>query len=423
MKMNLRLSRRLALLGLLTTFLCWPLLSTGRADRISALAPKPDWSELERFQQTITRAEFLHLLNTIYAPGGTWRKTISIGEKEATIRSANGKRVLFRLTFAPDKASARPLPRYWKERGTPKPGQPLHGLKIAIDPGHIGGRWAKMEERWFQIGNTKPVMEGEMVLVVARHLSRRLEALGAEVAFIRNRTEPVTRVRPKDLRSVARAELKRQGIRKIRSGYNGPADPLKMNSLDWQSEILFYRTSEIRTRARLVNEKIQPDVTLCLHFNAEAWGDPAKPQLTDKNHLHLLVNGAYGAGELAIEDMRHDMLVKLLNRSARVELPLSDAVAGTLAKATGLPPYVYHNHARRVTPSPYVWARNLLANRLYHGPVVFCEPYVMNSHEVFAHVQQGDYEGVRSINGRPRKSIYREYADAVAEGVAAYFSR
>ena len=144
--------------------------------------------------------------------------------------------------------------------------------------------------------------------------------------------------------------------------------------------------------------------------------------MTDKNHLHLLVNGNYHPGELECADVRHEMLLKLLGRSARVELPLSNRVAASLANATGLPPYEYHNGKARSTENPYVWTRNLLANRLYRCPVIYCEPYVMNSQVVFDRVQLGDYDGVKSIGGVERKSLYREYADAVADGVAEYFA-
>jgi hypothetical protein len=72
-----------------------------------------------------------------------------------------------------------------------------------------------------------------------------------------------------------------------------------------------------------------------------------------------------------------------------------------------------------VGPDPYVWARNLLANRLYECPVVYIEPYVMNSQEVWERVQAGNYDGRRMIDGKMRESIYQEYSTAVAEGVEA----
>ena len=64
-----------------------------------------------------------------------------------------------------------------------------------------------------------------------------------------------------------------------------------------------------------------------------------------------------------------------------------------------------------------------MATRLYHCPTVYLEPYVMNSRDVFARVQAGDYEGTRRVAQKRRPSIYREYVDAVVEGVLAYFKK
>jgi hypothetical protein len=161
---------------------------------------------------------------------------------------------------------------------------------------------------------------------------------------------------------------------------------------------------------------------VCLHFNAEEWGDPARPSLTEKNHLHLLLSGAMSGQELAHEDERYTMLVKLLGGTHAEELGASDAVARSLAASTGLEPFVYHNaKAIPASSNPYLWIRNLLANRLFECPVVYCEPYVMNSRPVFNRVQLGDYQGRRNVGGAQMPSIYREYADAVAQGLADYY--
>src|SRR5436305_5662344 len=94
-----------------------------------------------------------------------------------------------------------------------------------------------------------------------------------------------------------------------------------------------------------------------------------------------------------------------------------------MAGITGLAPYQYPtaNSATKVGRSGYVYARNLLATRLYRCPVVYCEPYVMNSKDGFARIQAGDYQGTKEINGVARKSIFREYADSVAEGLSEYY--
>ena len=40
-----------------------------QAQHLSPLASKPDWSMLDRYQETISRDDFLRLLDTVHAPG------------------------------------------------------------------------------------------------------------------------------------------------------------------------------------------------------------------------------------------------------------------------------------------------------------------------------------------------------------------
>ena len=376
---------------------------------LSILGEIPDWSSLEIYQETITRGDFEHLLTTIFTTGPAWREFIEIDDTEARIRT--GGDGLFHLRFAsPDHTVS--TPRHWQttaELPPAPPGKPLTGLRIAIDPGHIGGAWARIEERWFVVGDGTPVCEGDMTLTVANLLKPKLEALGANVSLVREKPEPVTPLRPASLLTQAEdAE---------------PSDsPAALQKL---AERLFYRTAEIRARARLVNDSLKPDLVLCLHFNADAWGDPNSPTLVDRHHLHLLLNGAYNDEEVRLEDQRFAMLEKLLSRSHEEEALIGATVADTFATASGLPPFIYPPdslNARPVNDNPYLWARNLLANRLYDCPVIFMEPYVMNSTIDYPRIQAGDYQGLRAINGKPRPSIFREYADALAAGLEKHYS-
>ena len=398
------------------------------ADNVSVLGAHPRWSVLENYQETITHDEFAHLINDVYCTHGFAPDLIEINEKTARILMNRETQKFFRLRFAEKDDGRKSVPRLWrptKSLPPAKPEKPLLGLKIALDPGHLGGRWAKMEERWFQVGNRSPVQEGDLTLRVARLLAPRLRELGAKVFFVRNSNEPTTQKRPDDFRELARKILIKNGVPQPRADVLDPNDPEKEQTIRWQSEILFYRYSEIRRRAALVNFKLHPDLVLCLHFNAEGWGDPNNPTLTDANHLHLLVNGSYLAEELEFDDERFEMIRRILSRGYDEELPLADTIAVTMARETGLPPYQYPttNTTTKVGTSGYVYARNLLATRLYRCPVVYCEPYVMNSNDAFARIQAGDYKGTRSVNGVERKSIFREYADSVLDGLVAYYSR
>lgn len=386
-------------------------LHPGFAAKLSPLANAPDWSQLDKFQKTITRGEFTRLLDTVYAPNGAAADFIKVTPTGARILTSKGE-APYILKFA--GSSAESTPRFWRARSeiSPQPGKPLSGLRIAIDPGHLGGNWAKIEERWFQIGKNKPVVEGDMTLLVAKLLVQRLKSLGAEVWLTRSGSEPLTKLRPAQLRKHAAASLRDKN------------ESVNDRSIQKESERLFYRTSEIRRRAELVNKSLRPDVVLCLHFNAEEWGNPAKPSLVSKNHLHFLITGAWSAKELAYDDQRFEMLVKLLNRTYPEEVAVTKSLVKSMATATKLPPFIYHGKtAVRIGGSDYIWGRNLLANRLFQCPVIYVEPYVMNSRDVHARIQAGDYEGKKKVAGLVRPSIYREYADSVAAGLVDYYGK
>ncbi len=403
-------------------------LAVHAAENISVLGNKPRWDVLEHYQQTITRDEFAHLINDVYCTHGFASDLIGMNDNTARILMNRDTQKFFTLRFAVDDDAEKPVPRLWrpaKSLPSAKRGKPLSGLKIALDPGHLGGKWAKIEERWFQVGDSKSVQEGDLTLRVARLLAPRLRELGARVSLLRNTDEPTTAKRPDDFRELARKILIKNGVPQPRADVLDPNDPAKEQTIRWQSEILFYRYSEIRRRASRVNFKVHPDLVLCLHFNAEGWGDPNSPTLTDTNHLHLLVNGSYLAEELEFDDERFEMIRRLLSRAYEEELPLADTIALAMARETGLPPYAYPttNSTTKVGTSGYAYARNLLATRLYRCPVVYCELYVMNSKDVFARIQAGDYDGTRNVNGVERKSIFREYADSVVDGLVEYYSK
>ncbi len=382
---------------------------------LSVLGEMPDWQRLDAFQETITRGDFEKLLTEVFTVSDAWRRYIEIDETEARIRIGSTEdSERFHLRFAQENRAAAPVPRNWRRTADLPPapdGKPLHGLHIAIDPGHIGGEWAKIEERWLLIGDGPSVCEGDMTLLVANLLVPRLEALGAKVSLVRKTPEPVTPLRPDSLLDLAA---------------DSGAPPDSPAALQKLAERLFYRTAEIRARAKVVNETLKPDLVLCLHFNADPWGDPTHPTLVERSHLHLLLNGAYTDEEVSLTDQRFAMLDKLLRRTHEEEALVGATVADVFAQRSGLPPFVYPPAApnvRSVNGHSYLWARNLLANRLYDCPVIFMEPYVMNSKLDYPRMKAGDYDGTWLIDGIERPSIFREYADALTEALAKHYSR
>jgi len=408
------------LFGFLFLVLTAGMVGAAPAPHIARLGSLPDWSRLDPFQETMSREEFVYQLRHCYVRNeDDYRGIIEILPDRALIlrQSNHPESGLYELRFR--QAGAAPAPRrirYWRsvqeiDRLPPNTTRPLEGLVVAIDPGHIGGNWTRWDDRHFTIGRDNlPVREGEMVRKVARLLQRDLALLGATVLLTRESNNPVTSLRPEDLRGEARSYLLGRG--------RVPSDGL----IDSTAKAMFAISSEIRARAELVNQNFQPDIALCLHFDASPWG--SRPSLRNKNHFHILINGCYARFEVEEDDTRLEMLLRILQRTHYEEVALAHELARTMGKATRLPAFAYDGtNGKSVSDNRFVWARNLLANRSFFCPVIFFEPYCMNHPEVFERVQLGEYRGLREINGVYRKNIYREYADGVIAGLVNYFRR
>ncbi|MDF1825777.1 MAG: N-acetylmuramoyl-L-alanine amidase [Verrucomicrobiales bacterium] len=367
---------------------------------------EPDWEALNAYHGTISADELRTLIEDVYTVDDTWMQVIAIEGDRATVQTSG---VPFVLRLREGGATAPvEVPRYWRS------GISLREMHIAIDPGHIGGDFARIEERHFGRPQDRPVREGELTLMTAKRLKPILEEMGARVSLVRDSNAPVTAKRAADFLNLYQE-------------YN-PGWPDAM--LQPYANGRFYRREEIVERARVVNEDLKPDLVLCLHYNASsgsgAWSSPDKPVFVEENHFHLLLNGAYTVGEVLDEGDRFQMMERILQRIHEEEAAVGAVVADVFAERTGLEPYSYDpesKRARNVDGHSYLWARNLLANRSYTCPVIFFEPWVMNNTDAYAWIQEGDYEGERIVNGRSRPSIMREYAEAVAAGLAAYFER
>ena len=394
---------------------------------LSPLAEKPDWSALKALSGTLTREEFETAMASVYSDNSNFPLPWRVEGEALLVDTSPGDppvSIAFRLPDAPPARATR----YWRtpsELPPLQPGDPpLKGLHISLDPGHIGGAYAQVEERWLSMNPGEVVMEGSIVLQVANLIKPRLQALGAVVTLVRSSEEPVTPMRPDTLRPAAREILLQAGITTPQENYVNREDEQRVASVQWQAEKLFYRVSEIRARAQKVNQELRPDLVLCLHLNAEAWGDPLKPTFVPNNHLHLLVNGCYSPDEVKNEDIRFEVLRRLFSRTHEHEIPMADTVAASMAQWTVLPAYVYTKpSARRVSGNPFVYARNLLANRLYQCPVLYFEPYVMNHELTYKRLLLGYYAGRTLVDGQLVTSPQEDYVRGVVVGIQEYFTK
>ncbi|MFP4282125.1 MAG: hypothetical protein ACLFU2_05845 [Opitutales bacterium] len=300
-------------------------------------------------------------LERVYLPGQALERWFRFTPEAVWVRVGEEEQGLWlELPVEEDATLAPRLP-------APGPGDAplLEGWRIAIDPGHLGGEWGEMERRAFRLGEGPVVREGDLVLAAAKRMAAALRERGAEVRLLREGSTPATDQRPADFFEEAFRDLLRER-----------GELPTREEVQRLAELRFYRLAEIRARAELVAQW-RPHVVLALHLNAEAWPDPEAPSAVPGNHGHLLVNGAYLPGEVAVPGQRRELLARWLARYSEVEVPLARALAKAMEEATGLSPFRYRGpNAAAVGGSDYVWARNLLANRIYPAPVVYLEPWV-----------------------------------------------
>jgi N-acetylmuramoyl-L-alanine amidase len=391
--------------------------------------PNP-WFTLDLYQGTITRQQFEQKLHTLYDPFGVFPAYLDINDSRVIVYPSSKERrePQFTLNFAPP-GQPQPPPRWFRTpeefRAESRPlDKPLTGLRVAIDPGHIGGPWAQMEERSTRYHGSAPVQEGDLNLITGRILKQELTDLGASVFVVRDSTDPVTPYRPDDMLPEARAMLLAHASHstKLRA-----LPPDKLNLLFGSrvtdlAQFLFYRCSEILERGNRIRNNFVPDITITLYIDATPGS--GRGRLTAGNANIFFVHGSYTRAEMADPEMQRRCVYKMVEGSSPIETEVAADIANIFAARTGLGPVKYGDSAttRKVLDdNAYVVARNLAANREYDGPVVCTEPYFMNNRVVYQRLLAGDYDGQRVFDGKPSSSIFREYADCVTQGlVKAY---
>ena len=392
--------------------------------------PTPnEWFPIDLYQGTITRQQFEQKLHTLYDPFGAFPAYLDINDSRVIIYPSTTERRVpqFTLQFAPPNQPKAPM-RWFRTpeevRAESHPlDKPLNGLRVAVDPGHIGGPWAQMEERSTRYKGSAPVQEGDLNLITARLLKQELTNMGATVFVVRDSTEPVTPYRPSDMIPEARnllvAHSSHASVKAL------PPDKLNLlfgARLMDLAEFLFYRCSEIQERGNRIRNNFVPDITVTLYIDATPGS--GRGRLTTANANIFFVGGSYTKTEMADPEMQRRCVYKMLEGGSDIEAEVAADIASVFTQKTGLGPVKYGDSTttRSVIPgNQYVVARNLAANREYDGPVVCTEPYFMNNNVVYQRLLAGDYDGQKTFNGKSYGSIFREYADCVAQGlVKAY---
>ncbi len=72
----------------------------GWGENLSPVAEAPDWNEVELFQEAMTRADFVRLLDEVYAPRAAARGLIEVLEDRASVVRSLGAPERLEIRFA-----------------------------------------------------------------------------------------------------------------------------------------------------------------------------------------------------------------------------------------------------------------------------------------------------------------------------------
>lgn len=312
-------------------------------------------------------------------------------------------------------------------------GKSLRGLRVALDPGHMGGDlWDVRTGKYVRSGNTK-LSEGILALQTALLIEQRLRAMGAQVLITHRGPRPVTNVGYDqiNIREFGRRELRNRSLeawfQSLLSSANNESDlgaafaksagVKKVFSENARSDYFAMR-EDLTARDRMIGA-FKPDLTLIIHFDSAT----SKPT-NAKNRVRAYVPGSFGAAEFATGEARAHFLTHLAQGERwRASVELSKSIVGEISSRLSVP-IPATDMAGTLPVARGVFARNLALTRLLtDSPVSYLECLYYGNSQEFAMLARKD-GGTLSIDGKsyPYSARLKKLSDAIVDGVVKFKS-
>ena len=278
---------------------------------------------------------------------------------------------------------------------------PLQGLRVALDPGHIGGDFARPEQRYIHMKDKPEVQfdEGTLTYLTAIYLRNLLEEKGAEVLITRNGMGMAAGLSYIKWRE---QELENAIAAKVASITDAEK---KMTTATWwkspeaEAKVirLMFNTFDMRVRAEKI-DNFNPHLTLMIHYNSGWTKKEGDFDLTSpKNYNIAFIPGSFMTGELPTQEDRINFVRLLVSQEIDADIALSSIVLKKVSETTEILPiqneeeldYVETqrsekeikegtqlNYLRRAclpTGVTGIYARNLGMTRMVEGPMCYME--------------------------------------------------
>jgi len=314
---------------------------------------------------------------------------------------------------------------------TPKITGSLKGLKVAIDPGHIGGTYAmgEAESRCMTLqvdssGHPDSIrlVEGNLTFFTAQILKKKLEDQGAIVILSR----PDTGISALDItyQEWKRRIKNKEYVDSLVKENLLPKTQIPLLHRNLPDKILFGKVFGSLDMAEIAKKfnAFKPDISVVIHYNVNetniGWKHP-----TDRDYVMTFVGGCIVAKDLSSLGGRLNFLRLLLSPGIENSVELSSKVVKHLSADLSVPvahkeDALYLSKNCLSTPADGVYARDLALTRLIRGTLVYGEAlYQDNSMECCMLSGKGkDFKGC-SISQR-----IDQVANAYYEGIVDYLN-
>lgn len=302
----------------------------------------------------------------------------------------------------------------------PNSPQPMKGLKIAIDPGHVSdnmedaeleGKYMKMKKNKREGTEAVAFFEPRLTLATAWLIRDSLEKLGAEVMMTREvpgvgvRGKTFEEWKEEDKDSILQAEA----IEKEWSEED--LDYWLKKAGDKELFKFFYNADDLRARAEKINA-FRPDVTVIIHYNIHSPNWDARDaegyfRPVDTNYAMVFIPGGFIRNELGKPEDRLALLRMLVTDDVKHSYTMAKSYMYQTEKITGVPavgqdsklPYL--DVFSIYTETPGVYARNLSLTRSVWGPLVYGESLCQDSRSEVFELNRQDFE-VHGVGTSPR---------------------
>jgi len=322
--------------------------------------------------------------------------------------------------------------------------KPLHGLRVAIDPGHLGGDMARVEERFIDM--IHPVKktriqfaEGDLTLWTAQILRSYLVKVGATVFVTREkRGQPVCRqsfaewcvqefgvtqeddwlsssVQEKLLRYVATLSPGRQ--KEFTERLESAEKQSSQLNIQYIKQALFrlgYNVRDLQARAQKINA-FNPHITIVMHYNANGQSS----DVSSDDYNLTFIPGSFLKGELASQSARYEFVRMLVTDDIDESLYLSQSVVKRMETLLHVPTMKSPSYLKDnvLFVQPGIYCRNLILTRLIHGPLCYGETLIQNNLKEAELLGTNDFD----CEGIMVPSRVADVARAYFEGVCECF--